>query len=157
MKRFFMLILLVVFAVYSRAERLKNSAWGIVKVECSLTAEDISQQSFLDSLSRTFQQKIVTPADQYVYKFTADELIRKTKAKESHWKYKESDNNLVVDMGKGIVLIQKFEIKKDTLILEMDKSLFFLSEFGQKMDTLKSMIKDISLRYYYKKIISSTM
>ena len=151
MKKLFILILLVVFAVYSRAEKLKNSTWSIVKVECSVIAEDVSRQLFLDSLSRTFQQKMIAPADQYVYKFTTDELIRKTKGKESYWKYKESDNNLVVDMGKGIVLIQRFEIKKDTLILEMDKSLFFLSEFGQKMDTIKLMVKDLSLRYYYRK------
>jgi len=151
MKKLFILILLVFSTVYGEAQKLENSAWSIVEVECTVTAEDSSQQPFLDSLFYVFRQKMIAPADRYVYEFTQDELLRKAKGKESRWKYKETDDNLVVDMGKGIILIQKYEIKKDTLMLEMDKSLFFLSEFGQKMDTVKSMVKDISLRYYYKK------
>ncbi len=151
MKKLFILILLAVLTVFSKAQILENSAWSIVKVECTVTAEDTIQQPFLDSIFHTFKQKMIEPADQYVYEFTQDELLRKSKKKESRWKYKESDNSLIVDMGKGIILIQKYEIKQDTLILEMDKPLFFLSEFGPKVENVKTMVKDISLMYYYKK------
>ncbi len=151
MKKLFILVSLVVSAVCGRAQMLENSAWNIVGIECAVTAEDSIQQPFLDSIFSAFGKKIIAPADRYVYEFTQDELLKKVKKKESRWPYKETDNNLVVDMGKGIILIQKYEIRQDTLILEMDKPLFFLSEFEPKVKNVKSMVKDVSLRYYYKK------
>ncbi len=151
MKKFFILVLFIATITCAKAEKLKNTVWSIDKVECTVLAEDTTMQFFLDSLFNAFKQKMIVPADQYTYEFTPDELLRKIKGKESRWKYKEADDNLIVDMGKGIILIQKYEIKKDTLILEMDKPLFFLSEFGSKVENVKSMVKDISLKYYYKK------
>jgi hypothetical protein len=143
----------VASAIGIKAQVLENSVWSVVKVECTATAEDSVQQLFLDSIFGVFRQKTVDPADQYVYEFTQDELLKKKKKKEVRWKYKETDGNLIVDMGKGIILIQKYEIKQDTLVLEMDKPLFFLSEFGSKVKDVKSMVKDVSLRYYYKKYV----
>ena len=152
MRKFSILISLVILTVFcSKAQMLEKSSWSIVRVECAVMAEDSTMQPFLDSLFATFRQKTIASTDRYVYEFTQDELLRKSKGKEFRWKYKETDNSLVVDMGKGVVLIQKYEIKRDTLMLEMDKSLFFLSEFGAKMEKVKPIVKDISLRYYYKK------
>ncbi len=158
MKKLFILISFVFSTVCGKAQMLENSAWSIVEIDCEVTAEDSIQQPFLDSVFYVFRKKIIAPADRYVYEFTQDELLKKFKKKEFRWKYKEMDNNLViVDMGKGIILIQKYEIRQDTLILEMDKPLFFLSEFGQKVENVKPMVKDVSLKYYYKRMLLPSM
>ena len=149
-KVFFILLAFLSYPAFMKAEKLKNSAWEIVRVECKAVANEPAQQRNVNNQVENLRKKSIVPVDQYVYEFTADELVRKSKGKVSRWNYKEADNNIVVDMGKGVVLIQKYEIIKDTLILEMDKELFFLSEFGAKAENIKSLVKDISLKYYYK-------
>ena len=147
----FIILSFISSAPFIHAEKLKNSAWDFVKVECKAVADDATQQRLLDSRIENLRKKTIMPVNPYTYEFTDDELAWRSKGKESRWKYKETDNTLLVDMGKGMVLIQKYEIKKDTLILEMDKTLFFLSEFGAKAENINSLAKDVSLKYYYKR------
>jgi len=152
MKKILLILLSVTaFTAFIKAEKLKNSTWNVVSVECKAVANEPADQRNLNNQIENLRKKTIVPTvtDQHVYQFTANELIRKSKGKESRWKYKEADDNLVVDMGKGIVLVQKYEIKKDTLILEMDKTLFFLSEFGAKAGNIKPLVKNLSLKYYY--------
>ena len=151
-KTLFILLSFISFFVFVKAEKLKNSAWDFVNVECKAVANDAAQQRLLDSQVENLRKKTIMPANPYTYEFTVDELVKKpSKGKPSRGKYKETDNTLVVDMGKGLVLVQKYVIKNDTLILEMDKDLFFLCEYGIKAEDIKSLAKDISLKYYYKR------
>jgi hypothetical protein len=152
MKKFFIIILILGFIGNIYADKLRNSIWNIFRTECLVVAKHPNDQLFLDSVFQKLEQPEILPEEQYIYHFTEEKLIKKLNHKEIYWDYKDEGNKIIVDMGQGIFLIQKYTIANDsTLILELDKDLFFISEFAAA-DTVKELVGDITFRQYYSKL-----